>query len=47
MSRIQEGGNWTGKKMETRKWKLAEATSFQFPISNFQFQISPLLTPES
>jgi hypothetical protein len=40
--RIQEGGNWkmeignwTGKKMETRKWKMARATSSQFPISSF------------
>jgi hypothetical protein len=54
MSRIQEGGNWrleigtwTGKKMETRKWKLAEASSSQFPVSSFKFPISPFLIPES
>jgi hypothetical protein len=32
-----EIGNWTGKKMETRKWKLADAMSSQFPVSNFLF----------
>jgi hypothetical protein len=59
MSRVQEGGNWkleigkwTGKKMETGKWKPVPpcgTTSSQFPVSSFQFQISnfSLLTPDS
>jgi len=33
--------------METRKWKLAEATSSQFPISSFQFPFFPYPTPAS
>jgi type II secretory pathway component PulK len=33
--------------METRKWKLAEATSFRFPVSNFQSPLPWLLTPNS
>jgi hypothetical protein len=40
--------------METRKWKLAEATSsqiqvsnFQFPMSNFKFPLFPHLNPDS
>jgi hypothetical protein len=43
----EEYGNWTGKKMETGKLKLAEATSSQFPISNFQFPVSSFLNPAS
>jgi hypothetical protein len=47
-----ETGTRTGKKMETgkwkletgtwtgREWKLPEAATSQFPISNFQFLVS-------
>ena len=33
--------------METGKWKQAEATSSQFPISNFKFPLFPHLNLDS